>query len=369
MMISATFEPARQRLHQLEDLRLDRDVERRGRLVGDDQLGIAGERDGDHDALRACRRKAGADTAAAAAADRRCRPARAARRARSSARRAVRAAMLLQRLGDLPADGQHRIERGHRLLEHHADVAAAHLRASPPRDRRSRSRPSNRISPRGDAPRRIGDQAQDRQRADRLARAALADDRHGLAGIDGVGDAVDGAHQPRTGAKLGMQIPHVEECRHWSPQRFVPDPHTLPAHFCVTGAALMTGRIQLIVSISIRGSETTGGASGRAPKADSALRHFDKVQGRMEPRHTGVKHQTNESRSRPPVALSRAIRRALPAPAAIQRRVRYTGVDQHAGEGGRGELAVSFSSSSSAPSSTEQPRSPISTPVPKSGPT
>ena len=51
MMISATFEPARQLLHQFEDLRLDGDVERGGRLVGDDQLGVAGQRDGDHDAL------------------------------------------------------------------------------------------------------------------------------------------------------------------------------------------------------------------------------------------------------------------------------------------------------------------------------
>ena len=36
---------------QVEDLRLDGDVERRGRLVGDQELGIAGERHGDHDAL------------------------------------------------------------------------------------------------------------------------------------------------------------------------------------------------------------------------------------------------------------------------------------------------------------------------------
>ena len=77
--------------------------------------------------------------------------------ARFSAVGAVRALVLLQRLGDLPADGQHGIERGHRLLEHHADVAAAHLRASPPRSgcagrarrtgpRRPRSGPADRGS-------------------------------------------------------------------------------------------------------------------------------------------------------------------------------------------------------------------------------
>ena len=44
-------EAAREVLHQLQDLRLDGDVERRGRLVGDQQLGIAGKADGDHHAL------------------------------------------------------------------------------------------------------------------------------------------------------------------------------------------------------------------------------------------------------------------------------------------------------------------------------
>ena len=37
--------------HQIEDLRLDGDVERGGRLVGDQELGIAGERHRDHHAL------------------------------------------------------------------------------------------------------------------------------------------------------------------------------------------------------------------------------------------------------------------------------------------------------------------------------
>ena len=42
---------ALQRLQQLEDLRLDGDVERGGGLVGDQQVGLVGERHGDHDAL------------------------------------------------------------------------------------------------------------------------------------------------------------------------------------------------------------------------------------------------------------------------------------------------------------------------------
>ena len=42
---------ALQREQQIENLRLDGDVERRRRLVGDDQLRIAGDRHGDHHAL------------------------------------------------------------------------------------------------------------------------------------------------------------------------------------------------------------------------------------------------------------------------------------------------------------------------------
>ena len=40
-----------QALQQLEDLRLHGDVERGGRLVGDEEIGAVGERHGDHDAL------------------------------------------------------------------------------------------------------------------------------------------------------------------------------------------------------------------------------------------------------------------------------------------------------------------------------
>ncbi len=38
-------------LLSIEDLRLDGDVQRRGRFIGDQQLGAAGQGDGDHHAL------------------------------------------------------------------------------------------------------------------------------------------------------------------------------------------------------------------------------------------------------------------------------------------------------------------------------
>ena len=126
MMISATSSRRVRFLHQFEDLRLDRHVERGRRLVGDDQLRVAGDRDRDHDPLahparqlvrvllEPAHRIGDADQPQQLDGA----PLR---------RRAVGAAMLLEGLGDLPADRQHRVQRGHRLLKDHADVAAAHL--------------------------------------------------------------------------------------------------------------------------------------------------------------------------------------------------------------------------------------------------
>ena len=67
---------ARELLQQVEDLRLHRDVERRGRLVGDDQARLAGQRHGDHRRAGACRRSTGADRSASrlAASGMRTRP-------------------------------------------------------------------------------------------------------------------------------------------------------------------------------------------------------------------------------------------------------------------------------------------------------
>ena len=68
-----------QRAEQLEDLRLDRDVERGGRLVGDEQRRAGRRAPSRSSRAAACRPRAGADSRARAARDRRCRPCRTAR--------------------------------------------------------------------------------------------------------------------------------------------------------------------------------------------------------------------------------------------------------------------------------------------------
>ncbi len=133
---------------QFEDLRLHGDVERRRRLVGDQQFRLVGERHGDHHALALAAGKlvrigvepllrlADADLVE--------------QFQRASPRRALaHALMQAQHLADLLLDRVQRIERGHRLLEDHGDLVAAHARAAPFRSSDSRSSPPNRILPDG----------------------------------------------------------------------------------------------------------------------------------------------------------------------------------------------------------------------------
>ena len=132
---------------------------------------------------------------------------------RASRRILVReAAMQHQDLGNLIADGQHRVERCHRLLEDHGDRIAsdlAHLRFGqleqiapfeddPPGDRSSRRRRN---------------QAQDRERRDALPAARFAHDRQRLAARDRERYTVDGAHHAVAGEEIGLQLLDLEQRR------------------------------------------------------------------------------------------------------------------------------------------------------------
>ena len=100
---------------------------------------------------------------------------------RASARVFAReAAVQDQRFGDLMADGQHRIQRRHRLLEDHGNGVAANLAHL--RLRQLEQVAALEDHPSADrSPRRRRDQAQNRQRRDALAAAGLADDGERLA--------------------------------------------------------------------------------------------------------------------------------------------------------------------------------------------
>ncbi len=111
---------------EVEDLALDGDVERGGWLVRDQQVRLAGERHRDRDALALA-----AGELVRIGIDAPCRVGQpdAVEQGDRSVPRLRRRIVLVtpQRLGDLMADRVHRVERGHRLLEDHADAVAAQL--------------------------------------------------------------------------------------------------------------------------------------------------------------------------------------------------------------------------------------------------
>ena len=92
------------------------------------------------------------------------------------------------------------IQRCHRLLEDHRDLGAAdraHRVVDSLREIESAAvAPGEIETPAGDAAAAVLDEAHQRQRGDRLARARFADDRHGFAATDlerHVAHCVDGA--------------------------------------------------------------------------------------------------------------------------------------------------------------------------------
>ena len=119
-------ELVRELLDELEDLRLDRHVERGGGLVREDQLRIAGEGDRDHHALahpaRELERVVAQALLGARDAD-----------LREQLDDAVagggigEAHVLADGLGDLVADRERRVQAGQRVLEDEPDLLAAQL--------------------------------------------------------------------------------------------------------------------------------------------------------------------------------------------------------------------------------------------------
>ena len=113
-------------VEQLEDLGLHGDVERGGRLVGDEQLRLGGERDRDHDALAQAAAqlvRIGASSEAAGSGIPTS-PSSAIARSFASREVALRWARIVS--ATWSPDGKHRVETGHRILEDHADPSAAH---------------------------------------------------------------------------------------------------------------------------------------------------------------------------------------------------------------------------------------------------
>ena len=196
--------------HQREDLRLDRDIERRGGLVGDQELGVARERHRDHHSLAHAARELVRIVVGAAL---RSRDADLAEQLDGPPRggRPRHALVRADLLRDLPADPVDGRQRRHRVLEDHPDLVPAHGLHLPVREGHQVAALPHHAAL--DDRVRVTDQAHDGHHRHALARAGLADDSEHLAGRDREVDPVDGAHQPRLRAERDAQALHREQRR------------------------------------------------------------------------------------------------------------------------------------------------------------
>ena len=182
MKISARPCCALQVAQQVQVLRLDREVEAGGRLVGDQQPRLAGDADGADDALAHAARHLVRDTATRASRGEGMRTAFSSSARPAPGAGAAGALVHADRLRHLVADGEQRVQRGHRVLQDHGDALAAHaahlgvgLVAAGPRPRTASRPPTMRAA--GGSRRRMVSASV------LLPRAGLADDAQRLARV------------------------------------------------------------------------------------------------------------------------------------------------------------------------------------------
>ena len=182
-----------QALQQIQNLRLDGDVERRGRFIGNQHLRPPGQRHGDHGALFHAAGKLVRVFAESAfrigdadGVEQFDQPA-------PSCGRRQAPVLFGQRLTQLVTDGHHRVERTLRLLKNHGHAPAApgaHLALAQAHQVDAGDLHFPARQPSG----RRRQQSQQRQRRDRLAAPGFADQRQRHSRGDGEVEAIDGVH-------------------------------------------------------------------------------------------------------------------------------------------------------------------------------
>ena len=193
---------------QGQDLLLRGDVERRGRLVRDQQFGFEHQRHRDHDALALSARQpvrvGGEDALHVGQPDmlhhRQDLLATGAR---------IEIGMDAQHLVDLAADRDHRVERRHRFLKNHRHPGGAQL-AQPPVAGGQQFLADQLDAAAGGHQRALLQQPHHGQRRHRLARSAFADHAQRFAFVHLQRDAVDDAFAARFFAEADDEVVDVE---------------------------------------------------------------------------------------------------------------------------------------------------------------
>ena len=217
-------------LQQVEDLRLDGHVQRGGRLVGEQHSGLAGQRHRDHDPLaHPAREMVGVFVHAPLGGGN-------VHHVQEIDRLLPRGGppdllVAANRLRDLVADGVDGIERGHRLLKDHRDLAAPDAANPLLRDLHQilalQEHPTG-----GDAPGWRGDHAQQRERGHALAASALADDAERLATAQREADVGQNPDLPALHAEIDAEVLDAQDVvvriRHRAGPRAASSPHVSP---------------------------------------------------------------------------------------------------------------------------------------------
>ena len=200
---------------QVEDLRLNGHVERRGGLIGDDELGAACKRHGDHDALAHTAgelvREHLVDALAVGDADH-------LKELDGACLDLLFVVALFVVQGDdlidLVADAEDGVQRGHRLLEDHGDEVAAqvlHHGVGCLRHVVGLVAEVQADLAFNDLTLRTLQKLHDRKTRHGLAAARLTHNAHRLADGDIEGDAVHGVHRADVGEEIGMQIVDLKD--------------------------------------------------------------------------------------------------------------------------------------------------------------
>ena len=187
---------------QFQDLVLDGDVEGRGRLVGQQQGRLGCQGDGDH---RTLAHAAGEFVSVLIEPLRRRRDANQTQQfdRPGATLRTGQGGVGLQRFLDLQADGQHRVQRGCRFLEDHADAGPADGAQTGWRGcQQVLAAPVHMAGYRGVA----AQQAADGTQGDAFAAAGFADQTKDFAGADGQRDIVDGSDDAAGGGEGDSEV-------------------------------------------------------------------------------------------------------------------------------------------------------------------
>src|SRR5229473_1639630 len=189
-------------LHQIQYLGLNSHVQRGGRLVGYDQLGVAAQRYGYHHPL---------EHASAELMWKLLEPALRVRyphllkttHSLPAGLRLAHGKVEFKRLGKLALDGENRVEGGHGFLIDHGNLLAADAsdlrvgqleQVSTIED----DFPAHRFA------RRVGNEAHDGQSAHTLAAAALSHEAQGFSLFESIGDSIDRLHHAFLGEEMGL---------------------------------------------------------------------------------------------------------------------------------------------------------------------